>query len=104
MSWIANDDLAKGIVWLIDHPEDVGPVNMTSPNPVTNVEFTKALGHATRRPTVVPVPSIALELLFGEMADETLLASQRAIPSALLKSGFTFASPTIDQALARILG
>lgn len=104
MSWIALDDLVRGVVWLIDHPEVTGPVNMTSPNPVTNVEFTKALGHAIGRPTIVPVPRVALELLFGEMADETLLASQRALPNVLIKSGFTFDSPTIDQALRKILG
>jgi uncharacterized protein (TIGR01777 family) len=102
MSWITLDDLVRGIVWLIDHPEISGPVNMTAPNPVTNADFTRAMGRALHRPTVLPVPSIALGLIFGEMAEETLLASQRAVPSVLLASGFVFESPTIDEALARV--
>lgn len=103
MSWITLDDLVRGISWLIDHPEITGPVNMTAPNPVTNADFTRALGNALHRPTIIPVPSIALELIFGEMAEETLLASQRAVPSILLESGFVFASPTIEEALAKVL-
>ena len=75
MSWITLDDLVRGIVWLIDHPEISGPVNMTAPNPVTNADFTRAMGRALHRPTVLPVPSIALGLIFGEMAEETLLAA-----------------------------
>jgi NAD dependent epimerase/dehydratase family enzyme len=76
---------------------------MTAPNPVTNANFTRALGKALHRPTILPVPRMALELIFGEMADETLLASQRALPRVLLSSGFVFESPTIDEALARVL-
>jgi uncharacterized protein (TIGR01777 family) len=104
MSWIALDDLVRGILWLIDHPEIAGPVNMTSPNPVTNAEFTRALGKSLARPAVVPVPRVALQILFGEMADETLLASQRALPRVLLTSGFSFEMPTIDVALVKLLG
>jgi uncharacterized protein len=103
MSWIALDDLVRGIVWLIEHPEVTGPVNMTAPNPVTNRDFTQALGKALHRPAVFPVPRVALQIIFGEMAEETLLASQRAVPRVLLASGFTFESPTIDEALAKAL-
>lgn len=103
MSWITLADLSRGIVWLIDHPEITGPVNMTAPNPVTNADFTRALGKAVHRPAIVPVPALALEMIFGEMAEETLLASQRAVPGVLLKSGFVFESPTVDEALAKVL-
>jgi uncharacterized protein len=102
MSWIALDDLVRAIAWLIDHPDISGPVNMTSPNPVTNAEFTKALGAAIHRPTILPVPGIALQLALGEMAGETLLASQRAVPTVLTASGFSFTSPEIRQALATL--
>ena len=104
MSWIAIGDLVRGIVWLIEHPEIAGPINMTAPNPVTNSDFTRALGKAMHRPAVFAVPKIALRAVFGEMAEETLLASQRAVPRVLLASGFTFDSPTIDEALAKTLG
>jgi uncharacterized protein (TIGR01777 family) len=103
MSWIAIDDLVRGIAWLIEHPEIAGPVNMTAPNPVTNSDFTRALGKAIHRPAVLAVPRIALQAVYGEMAEETLLASQRAVPRVLLASGFTFNSPTIDEALAKTL-
>ena len=103
MSWIALDDVVRGIVWLIEHTEIAGPVNMTAPNPVTNAELTRALGKAMHRPTVFPVPSLVLRAIFGEMAEETMLASQRAVPRVLLASGFEFESPTIDDALARTL-
>jgi uncharacterized protein (TIGR01777 family) len=104
VSWIALDDLVRGIVWLLDHAEITGPVNMTSPNPVTNTELTRALGKALHRPTLFPVPRLVLEAIFGEMADETLLASQRVVPHVLVESGFTFEMPTMDEALAKVLG
>jgi uncharacterized protein (TIGR01777 family) len=103
MSWITLGDMVRAIAWLIDHEEISGPVNMCAPNPVQNSEFTHALGTELHRPTIFPVPSFALWLLFGEMAGETLLASQRAVPSVLTSSGFQFESPAIDQALAQVL-
>src|SRR5207237_6307985 len=79
-SWIALDDLVRAIVWLVDHPAITGPVNTTSPNPVTSADFTRALGAALHRPAIVPVPRIALGLIFGEVAEETVLAGHRARP------------------------
>lgn len=102
-SWIALPDMVRAIAWLIDHPRVAGPVNMTSPNPVTNAQLTRAIGRAVHRPAIFPVPAIALRMVFGEMADETLLASQRAVPTVLLKSGFEFETPTIESALASML-
>jgi uncharacterized protein (TIGR01777 family) len=102
VSWISRDDAARAVAWLIAHPEITGPVNLTAPNPVTNIQLTKAIGRAMHRPTVIPVPGIALELLFGAMARETLLVSQRAVPAVLERSGFSFQSPTIEMALREI--
>jgi len=79
-------------------------VNLTSPNPVTNAGFTAALARALRRPALLPVPAFVLRLALGEMADEALLASQRVQPEKLLKAGFPFAHPQLDEALAQICG
>jgi uncharacterized protein (TIGR01777 family) len=103
LSWISLDDMAQAIVWLIDHPEIQGPINMCAPNPVTNADFTRAAGRALHRPTLFPVPGFVLRLIFGEMADETLLVSQRAVPGVLVKSGFTFGKPTIEEALRSVI-
>jgi uncharacterized protein len=78
-------------------------VNATAPNPVTNAEFTKALGRAVRRPTFLPsVPGFVLRTMLGEFAG-VLLASQRAIPQALLDAGYKFEFANLDAALADIL-
>ena len=76
-----------------------GPVNLVSPNPVMNAEFAATLGRVLGRPALVPVPSFALELLYGEMARATILAGQRVLPKALLRVGFKFAHPTLEEAL-----
>lgn len=81
-----------------------GPVNASAPNPVTNADFTRALGRALHRPTLFPVPPLALKVMFGgEMANETLLASQRVRPARLLAAGFAFQHETIDEGLAAAL-
>ncbi len=103
MSWIALGDMVRAIYYLRDSPAISGPVNLVAPNPVTNAEFTRALGHALHRPTILPVPAFALRLAFGEIADEALLASSRAIPDRLLSSGFRFDRPGLDGALAQVL-
>ena len=80
-----------------------GSVNAVGPAPVTNRDFTRALGRALRRPAFLPVPAIALRLLFGAMADEVLLSGQRVLPKALLAAGFSFDHAAIDGALAAML-
>ncbi len=104
VSWIALDDEVRAIEFLLT--SDVrGAANLTAPLPVTNAAFTAALGRALRRPTVLTVPAVALRLaLGGELADEMVLASQRAEPAALRAAGFSFLYPTIDAALAHTLG
>jgi hypothetical protein len=71
---------------------------------VTNAAFTRALAYALHRPAIVPVPAVALKLAMGEMARETVLASQRVAPKALTAAGFTFSYPTIDAGIAAALG
>jgi uncharacterized protein (TIGR01777 family) len=100
--WIAMDDLVAGYLSVLDAPT-AGPVNLTSPSPATNTQFTKALGNALRRPTIVPVPAIGAKLVFGEMAEEALLGGQRALPSRLLAEGFSFRFPELSEALSHVL-
>jgi uncharacterized protein (TIGR01777 family) len=104
MSWISLDDAVGAIRHAIATPSLVGPANAVAPNPVTNAEFTKALGRALHRPTVFPMPAFAARLAFGEMADELLLTGQRVLPRRLLDTGCEFRDPTLAGALARILG
>jgi uncharacterized protein len=99
MSWIHIDDLIALIMYLLSESTVRGVFNAVSPNPVTNAEFSKALGHALHRPAFMPVPAFAVKLLFGEMA-EVVLASQRAIPDAAIRAGFTFEYTDIFGTLA----
>ena len=99
MSWISLDDAVRFIVAAIDDATICGVVNLTSPAPIRNSEFTAALGAVLRRPAVIPVPEFALRALFGEMADGVLLASQRVRPARLIASGFAFDHPTVEDAL-----
>lgn len=100
LSWITREDAVSALVHLAsDHSLD-GPVNVTGPQPATNAELTSALGRALRRPAVLAAPAGALRLALGrEMADQTLLASQRALPARLQGSGFGFRHPDLSGAL-----
>jgi uncharacterized protein (TIGR01777 family) len=104
MSWMALDDVLGAILHLLDHEELAGPVNVTSPNPVTNCEFTKTLGHLLSRPTVARLPAFAARLAFGQMADELLLSGARVRPQKLLDSGYQFLYPELEEALRHVLG
>jgi uncharacterized protein (TIGR01777 family) len=103
MSWISIDDAVDALRFVIDTPALAGPIDFTAPEPVTNAEFTRVLGRLLRRPPFLAVPAAALRFLFGEMADRTLLASQRARPARLLGAGFSFRHPTLEDALAALL-
>ena len=103
MSWVGLADAVDAILFLLDTPALAGPMNVTAPEPVTNAEFTRALAAAVHRPAILPAPAFALRLALGEMADEALLASARAVPAKLLEAGFRFAQPTIGAALAAAL-
>lgn len=104
MSWIALDDVVYGINYLIQDQTISGPVNFTSPEPVTNEEFTKTLGKVLDRPTIFPVPAFAAKLAFGEMADALLLCSAKVQPIKLIASRFKFAFPDLESALRHLLG
>lgn len=99
MSWISLADAIAAICFLLENRNIQGPVNVVAPNPVSNRDFTKALGAALHRPTIFPVPGFALRSLFGRMADEALLASARVVPAKLEAAGFKFAYPTLEGAL-----
>jgi uncharacterized protein len=99
MSWVSEADAVAAALFALDHQEIAGSFNTVAPNPVTNAEFTRDLAHALHRPAILPAPEFALKLVFGEMAQEALLASTRAIPTRLLQAGFAFTHPTLPQAL-----
>jgi hypothetical protein len=103
MGWIAMPDVINAIEFLIEKQTLDGPINMVAPNPVTNRDFTAAFGRALHRPTLLPVPAFALRLAVGEIADEALLASNRAVPQRLLDTGFEFRYPEIGAALRAML-
>lgn len=100
--WIHLDDVVRGLLACLDRGELSGPVNLTAPAPVTNREFSRALGRALGRPAVLPVPGIALKLLYGEMA-QVVTTGQRAVPAALERAGHSFAHPQIEPALRELL-
>jgi len=100
MSWISLADAIEAILFALHTPALAGPVNLTAPTPVTNADFTRALARELRRPAILPAPAFALRLAFGQMADEALLASARAVPTQLLSAGFRFVHPTVETALA----
>lgn len=104
VSWIGLGDAVRALRLLLDTPSLAGPVNVTAPTPVTNAALTEAVGHAVGRPTFTTVPATALRLMMGEMADATLLASQRAVPRRLLDAGFRFEHPEVAGALRAELG
>ena len=100
MPWISLEDEVRALLFAISHDDVSGPVNLTGPAPVTNAEFTAALGRTVNRPTPLVVPGFALRTLLGEFAEEGLLGGQRAIPAALERAGFVFHHNTIGEALA----
>ena len=101
--WIAMGDELAAIQFAIENDGVSGPVNLTGPEPVTNAHLTKAFGAALGRPAPWTVPEFALRLALGEMADEAVLAGQRAVPAALDKAGFEFRHHTVEQALAAVI-
>ncbi|QRP44236.1 TIGR01777 family oxidoreductase [Amycolatopsis sp. FDAARGOS 1241] len=100
MPWIALEDEVGGIVHALEHQTLAGPVNLTGPAPVTNAEFTRALGHAVYRPAPWWVPGIAMKLALGQAAEEMALFGQRAVPRRLEHTGYEFRHRTLESALA----
>jgi uncharacterized protein (TIGR01777 family) len=103
MSWISLHDAVRAIAHLLEAPAPEGPVNVTSPGPVTNRVFTRTLARVLNRPALFPVPAFAARLALGEMADAVLLSSIRVLPAALEQQGFAFHHPSLKEALRTLL-
>ena len=103
-SWVALDDVVGSTVHALTDEGVEGPVNVGSPNPMTNAEYTKVLGKVLGRPTVLPLPAPAARVMLGEVADALLLASQRMRPARLQDTGYAFRYPQLEGALRHLLG
>jgi uncharacterized protein (TIGR01777 family) len=104
MPWIHREDEVRLLIWALDDPDASGIYNATAPNPVTNREFSKALGRVLGRPAVVPVPKLALKARFGDELAEVASGGQRVVPRRALDAGFEFAYPDLEPALRDLLG
>jgi uncharacterized protein (TIGR01777 family) len=104
VSWIALEDEVRAIRFVLGDTRLEGPVNLVAPNPVRNAELARTLGRVLGRPAVAPAPAALLKLLFGEMAEDTVLASQLVRPLKLVGAGFTFRHSTLEHALRSELG
>jgi uncharacterized protein (TIGR01777 family) len=103
MSWITLDDAVAILRLALESANITGPLNVVSPQPVTNAEFTKLLAAALHRPALFPAPAFALRLLLGELADALLLSSQRVLPAQLQKLNYAFLHPDLRTALSAVL-
>lgn len=99
LSWVTLSDVVRAIEFILKHDDLKGPVNLCTPNPVTNRELTKTLGRVLHRPTILPMPALAIKTLLGEMGRELILASQRVKPRVLLDAGFEFEHAEIEGTL-----
>lgn len=104
MSWVDLDDVVGSIHYLLTQENFRGPVNITSPHPVTNREFTQIMSQVLFRPAILPVPAMAIRLVFGEMGKSLLLASQRVLPVRLIECGYNFQYPSLKASLKHQLG
>jgi NAD dependent epimerase/dehydratase family enzyme len=103
-SWISVPDWVGAVSHALSNRDVAGPVNLTSPSPVTNTEFTRTLAQAVRRSAMpIPVPAFALSLGLGEFAREGLLPGHRVLPRKLLDSGYRFSHTRLDEALSAVL-
>ena len=100
MSWIQLEDCVRAMHFLMERSDLQGHFNLTSPQPVTNAEFSKALASALHRPCLFPLPAFVIRLIFGEMGESLLLASAKVMPKRLLDSGFEFKAPGINEAVS----
>ncbi len=103
-SWIHIEDVIQGILFFIENKDQWGVFNLTAPCPLKNKDFSRAIGDVIGRPSWLPVPGFFLKVLFGQMAEEALLSSQRVFPMRLERSGYKFIFPEVKSALADIFG
>ena len=99
MSWVSLDDVVGIVNYVLENENLRGAINVASPNPVINEEFTKTLGEVLYRPTFLPLPEFAVNLVFGEMGDALLIDSTKVVPKRLLDAGFKFRYPDLKSAL-----
>jgi uncharacterized protein len=104
MSWIHIDDVTGLFLWALDDERVSGTVNGTAPNPVTNREFSKALGRALHRPAIVPVPKLAVSAMRGRELADAVAGGARVLPRRALDLGYDFQHPDLDEALSSALG
>lgn len=104
MSWVSLDDAVAGLRWAVEEERAAGVFNLAAPAPVRNEEFTKTLGRVLKRPVVMPVPAVVVKAVFGQMGEEALLGSQRAMPERLWAAGFEFRYAELEGALRATLG
>lgn len=103
LSWITDGDLASLVIWAMENEKVAGPINAVAPNPVRQIDFARTLARAVGRPAVAPAPAFVLKLAFGQMAEETVLTSCRALPSRAAEAGFHFHHPELTAALDAVL-
>lgn len=103
MSWITLEDAVGAIIHCLECLDTTGPINVVTPEPVTNRTFSRALGKALSRPAFLPLPAFVVRAALGEMGEALLLASQRVIPERLQESGYAFKHPTLEAALRHLL-
>jgi uncharacterized protein (TIGR01777 family) len=103
MSWVAIGDLVRIIDFALNEQSFSGPLNVVSPHPVTNQEFSCTLGRVLKRPTLLAMPAFMVKLVFGEVGTALLLSSQRVRPSKLEEIGFKFAYPNLEDAIRHLL-
>jgi uncharacterized protein len=104
LSWIHVEDLVGLIIWSLGNPQVNGPINAVAPQPLTNAEFSREIGRALRRPSWLPAPGLALNILLGEMAEALLINGQRVAATRALDLGYRFKYPTARAALEEALG
>ncbi len=103
LSWISLPEIVRIFLFLIKNTDFSGPVNLVSPTPATNIEFSKTLGKVLHRPAVLPIPEFVIRSIFGEMGVALLLSSSRVIPDKLLKAGYDFQHPNLHSAIQYIM-
>ena len=103
MCWIALDDAVRALCFCLEMDTLTGPVNLVSPNPVTNEEFSRTLGRVLKRPAVIRIPAGLIRLVLGRMGEETVLLDVRALPRKLEESGFAFHFAQLEPALRNAL-
>lgn len=102
-SWVALDDVVGSILYVLTRESLAGPINVTAPQAVTNLAFTRTLGRVLRRPTIAAVPQFVLNIVGGQMAHEMLLSSARVVPRKLTAAGYEFSYPELEVALRHVL-